>query len=51
MNTADKAKMIVVVFATGIMIWFAIRAIQFGNKLSKQTEKMFADSIRTMQNK
>lgn len=49
MDTVQKCKLVVVVFATGIMVWFAVLAIQFGNKISDQTEKNFADAIRVMQ--
>jgi uncharacterized protein (UPF0333 family) len=51
MNLTDKAKLVVVIMAIGVSAYFAFLAIQFGNKLSDQTEKMFADSIRVMQNK
>jgi hypothetical protein len=51
MTLTQKAKLVLLVVSTGIMIWFAILAIQFGNKLSDQTEKMFADSIRVLQEK
>jgi hypothetical protein len=51
MNTTQKAKLALLVVATGIMVWFAVLAVQFGNKLSAQTEKMFADSIRVLQDK
>ena len=43
--------MILVVFSTAIMVYFAVLAIQFGNKLSYRTEQNFADAIRTMQGK
>jgi len=49
MDTVQKCKFIVIVAATGIMVWFAVLAIQFGNKISKQTEQNFADAIRVMQ--
>lgn len=49
MNTTQKCKLALVVVATGFMVWFAVLAIQFGNKLSAQTEKNFADAIRVMQ--
>jgi hypothetical protein len=51
MTLTQKAKIVLLFVVTGFMIWIAILAVQFGNKLSKQTEKMFADSIRTMQGK
>jgi hypothetical protein len=51
MSTSDKAKMIVVVFATGIMVWFAVLAIQFGNKLSKNCEQQYTNAILKMSGK
>jgi len=49
MDTVQKCKMVLVVVATGVMIWFAVLAVQFGNKISKQTEQNFADAVRVMQ--
>ncbi len=51
MDTVTKCKFAVVIAATAIMVWFAVLAIQFGNKISKQTEQNFADAIRVMQGK
>ncbi len=49
MNTAQKAKLVLFVVATVFMVYVAVLAIQFGNKLSRQTEQTFADAIRVMQ--
>ena len=49
MTATQKAKLIFAAIATITMIYFAVLAIQFGNKLSAQTEKTFADAIRVMQ--
>ena len=51
MTTGQKAKMILVLFSTGIMIWIAILAIQFGNKLSKNCEQQYTDAILKMSGK
>ena len=51
MTPTQKAKVVLLIIAAATMTYFAVLAIQFGNKLSRQTEKMFADSIRIMQEK
>ena len=51
MTLTQKAKLIFVAIAAGTMIYFAVLAIQFGNKLSANCEKSYADAIRTMQGK
>lgn len=51
MDIVQKCKLVVVVTAIGIMVWFAVLAVQFGNKISKQTEQNFADAVRVMQGK
>lgn len=49
MSITQKAKLGFFIVATVFMVYVAILAIQFGNKISKQTEQNFADAIRTMQ--
>lgn len=49
MDMATKLKCSIFVVVTGLTVWFAVLAVQFGNKISHQTEQNFADAIRTMQ--
>ena len=49
MTLTQKAKLVFAAIATITMIYFAFLAVQFGNKLSAQTEKDFADAVRIMQ--
>jgi hypothetical protein len=51
MNSAQKAKMIFVGFAVVVGLIFAVKAIQFGNKLSDQCEQRYADAARILQGK
>ncbi len=51
MTTTQKAKIGFAIVATCFMVYVAVLAVQFGNKISKQTEQNFADAVRVMQGK
>ncbi len=49
MTTTQKAKLGFFIVATCFMVYVAVLTVQFGNKLSRQTEQNFADAVRIMQ--
>ena len=51
MSTAQKAKIGLFVVVTIFMVYVAVLAIQFGRKISRQTEQNFTDAVFIMQGK